>query len=134
MRLRFCEPPYLIWSLASKSQVKVERNEHEQGKTEQTIWKLSNGKVENGSNCATSENEKHKHNPRKVSANPADLVREQPQNEIGKVKPNLRKIPDSTKEISGRAEVNTETPNQTLKKTSASSVVDVFEGDSAFLC
>ncbi|GLT50262.1 hypothetical protein SLA2020_237580 [Shorea laevis] len=88
--------------------------------------KLSNGKVENGSNHASSENEKHKRNPRKVSTNPADPVREQPQNEIEKVKRNLRKIPDSTKEISGRAEVNTETPNQTLMKTFASSMADCF--------
>ncbi|GLT35361.1 hypothetical protein SLA2020_098220 [Shorea laevis] len=130
MRLCFWEPCQPIRSLASRYQVKVECNEHEQGKTKRTIRELSNGKVENGSNRASSENEKHKRNPRKFSKNPADPVQKQPQNEIEKVKCNLRKIPDSTKEISGRAEVNIETPNQTLMKTSASFMVDVFEGNS----
>ncbi|GLT45355.1 hypothetical protein SLA2020_191900 [Shorea laevis] len=69
MRLCFWEPPQPIRSLASKSQVKVECNEHEQGKTKQAIRKPSNGKVENGSNRASSENEKHKWNPRKFSTN-----------------------------------------------------------------
>ncbi|GLT36965.1 hypothetical protein SLA2020_113090 [Shorea laevis] len=132
MKSHFWEPsPQPLRILVSKSQVKDGHKKNDQGKTKQTIRKLSNGKVEIGSRRATLEHEKPKRHPRKVSTKPADQAREQPQNKIEKVKRNLRKIPDSTKEVSGRAEINNEIPNQTQEKSLASNAADVCEGDSA---
>ncbi|OMO58728.1 IQ motif, EF-hand binding site [Corchorus capsularis] len=128
-RSHFWDPPTRpVKSLASKSQKKGDANA--QGKIKRGVRKVSNAKVENGSNRSTLEHEKSKRGPRRVSGNPADSAREQSQNELEKVKRNLRKLADSAKEASDKSEVN-EKPKQTLKKTSSSDAPDVSGQESA---
>ncbi|XWS64293.1 hypothetical protein CRYUN_Cryun06bG0173900 [Craigia yunnanensis] len=130
-RSRFWESPSQpIKSMVLKSQTKCVENG--QGKTKRSVRKLSNAKVENGSIRSSSEYEKPKRGPRRVSGNSAaDSVREHPQNELEKVKRNLRRLSDSAKEVSDKSGVVNEKTKQTLKKTSISDTPDVSEQESA---
>ncbi|XWS69742.1 hypothetical protein CRYUN_Cryun04dG0205500 [Craigia yunnanensis] len=123
-------PSQPIKSLVSKSQTKGVENG--QGKTKRSVRKLSNAKFENGSSRSSSEYEKPKRGLRRVSGNSAaDSVWEHPQNELEKVKRNLRKLSDSAKEVSDKSEVVNEKTKQTLKKNSSSDAPDVSEQESA---
>ncbi|XVF85988.1 hypothetical protein PTKIN_Ptkin17bG0164700 [Pterospermum kingtungense] len=97
-------PP--IRSLASKAETKGDENGRV--KTKRSVRKSSNAKFENGSSRSTSEYEKPKRGPRRVSGNPAD-------SELEKVKRNLRKLSDSAKEASDKSQVKEKT-KQTLEK------------------
>ncbi|MBA0573291.1 hypothetical protein Golob_000573, partial [Gossypium lobatum] len=102
------------------------------GKTKRGIQKLSNAKVVNGSSHSTLEHEKNKRGLRRVSGNSAaDSVRKHPQNELERVKRSLRKLSDSSKEVSDKSEVFNEKTKKTLKKTSNSNDPDFSEQESA---
>ncbi|PPS14804.1 hypothetical protein GOBAR_AA05772 [Gossypium barbadense] len=102
------------------------------GKTKRSIQKLSNAKVVNGSSHSTLEHEKNKRGLRRVSGNSAaDSVRKHPQNELERVKRSLRKLSDSSKEVSDKSEVFNEKTKKTLKKTSNSNDPDFSEQESA---
>ncbi|KAK8699791.1 hypothetical protein V6N13_115869 [Hibiscus sabdariffa] len=102
------------------------------GKTKRSVRKLSNGKVVNGSNHSTSEYEKNKRGLRRVYGNSAaDSVQEHPQNELERVKCNLRKLSDSSKEVSDKSDVVKDKTKKTLKKPSGSNDPDVSEHESA---
>ncbi|KAG4110847.1 hypothetical protein ERO13_D13G072100v2 [Gossypium hirsutum] len=102
------------------------------GKTKRSILKLSNAKVVNGSSHSTLEHEKNKRGLRRVSGNSAaDSVRKHPQNELERVKRSLRKLSDSSKEVSDKSEVFNEKTKKTLKKTSNSNDPDFSEQESA---
>ncbi|GLU17117.1 hypothetical protein SLE2022_335110 [Rubroshorea leprosula] len=101
MRLHFWEPPQPIRSLASKSQTKVERDEHD------------------------LENEKHKRNPRKVSTNPADRVQEQPQNEIEKILLRRNVVSVASAKVSNlEANPKLSTANDSVEESNTAPAVD----------
>ncbi|XP_068651979.1 protein IQ-DOMAIN 31-like [Aristolochia californica] len=85
-----------------------------------------------GSTHLTSE---PKRNPQKVSSSPVvDSIQENPQNELEKVKRNLRKVSTSTLEPSSdRQELEPERPKRNVRKASSSpsDVLDHSVGDSA---
>ncbi|XP_039065707.1 protein IQ-DOMAIN 31-like isoform X2 [Hibiscus syriacus] len=102
------------------------------GKAKRSVQKVSNAKVVNGSNHSTLEHEKNKQGLRRVSGNSvADSVREHPQNELGRVKRNLRKLSDPSKEVADKSDVVNEKPKKPLKKASSSNNPDVSEQESA---
>ncbi|KAK8699770.1 hypothetical protein V6N13_115848 [Hibiscus sabdariffa] len=102
------------------------------GKTKRSVRKVSNAKVVNGSSHSNLEYEKNKRGLRRVFGNSAsDLVREHPQNEPGRVKRNLRKLSDSSKEVADKSEAVNEKTKKSLKKASISNNPDVSEQESA---
>ncbi|KAE8683064.1 putative Leucine-rich repeat protein kinase family protein [Hibiscus syriacus] len=102
------------------------------GKTKRSVRKVSNAKVVNGCSHSTLEHEKNKRRLRRVSGNSAvDSVREHPQNELGRVKRNLRKLSDPSKEVADKFEVVNEKTKKPLKKASSSNNPDVSEQESA---
>ncbi|KAK8567286.1 hypothetical protein V6N12_005882 [Hibiscus sabdariffa] len=102
------------------------------GKTKRSVRKVSNAKVVNGSSHSNLEYEKNKRGLRRVSGNSAsDLAREHPQNEPGRVKRNLRKLSDSSKEVADKSEAVNEKTKKPLKKASSSNNPDVSEQESA---
>ncbi|XVF03385.1 hypothetical protein REPUB_Repub04eG0256700 [Reevesia pubescens] len=129
-RSHFWESPSQpIRSLASKSTKGVVNR---QGKTKRSVRKPYNAKVENGSSRSTSEHEKPKRGLRRVpGSSAAEPVQEHPQNELEKVKRNLRKLSDFAKVVSDKSEFVSEKTKQTLKKTSSSDAPDVSEQESA---
>ncbi|MBA0573297.1 hypothetical protein Golob_000576, partial [Gossypium lobatum] len=102
------------------------------GKTKLSVQKLSFAKAVNGSSHSTLEYEKNKRGPRRISVNSAaDSVREHPQNELERVKRNLRKLSNSSKEVTDKSEFVNEKTKKTLKKYSSSNDPDVLEQESA---
>ncbi|KAL9239535.1 hypothetical protein vseg_013846 [Gypsophila vaccaria] len=81
---------------------------------------------DNASAQSTSELEKPRRNPKKVSGHPADSVQENPQNELEKVKKSLRKVNSPGIESSGSAEV-IERPPQSQEKTVTPSVQEALD-------
>ncbi|CAK9186125.1 unnamed protein product [Ilex paraguariensis] len=96
----------------------------EAGRPKRGVKKLSttNG-VDRSVN--SSEFEKAKRNPRKVSSNQAELVQEPPQNELERVKRNLKKVSASAAVAADESEAITEKPGLNLKKVSSSAIADV---------
>ncbi|KAK9748025.1 hypothetical protein RND81_02G030600 [Saponaria officinalis] len=88
------------------------------------IVRKSPSVFDNGSSQSTSELEKPRRNPKKVSNHPADSAHENPQNELEKVQRSLRKVNSTGTESSGSAEV-IEKPPQSQAKTMDSSVQEV---------
>ncbi|XP_052482862.1 protein IQ-DOMAIN 29 isoform X2 [Gossypium raimondii] len=102
------------------------------GKTKLSVQKLSFAKAVNGSSHSTLEYEKNKRGLRRISVNSAaDSVREHPQNELERVKRNLRKLSNSSKEVTDKSEFVNEKTKKTLKKYSSSNGPDVLEQESA---
>ncbi|KAK8977269.1 hypothetical protein V6N11_021355 [Hibiscus sabdariffa] len=102
------------------------------GKTNCSVRKPSNGKVVNGSSHSTSEYEKNKQGLRRGSGNSAaDSVCEHPQNELERVKRNLRKLSDSSKEVSDKCDVVNDKTKKTQKKPPSSNDSDVSEHEYA---
>ncbi|MBA0873382.1 hypothetical protein Goshw_001389 [Gossypium schwendimanii] len=102
------------------------------GKTKLSVQKLSFAKAVNGSSHSTLEYEKNKRGLRRISVNSAaDSVREHPQNELERVKRNLRKLSNSSKEVTDKSEFVNEKTKKTLKKYSSSNDPDVLEQESA---
>ncbi|KAE8732951.1 putative Leucine-rich repeat protein kinase family protein [Hibiscus syriacus] len=102
------------------------------GKTKRSVRKVSSAKVANGSSHSTLEHEKNKRGLRRVSGNSAaDSVRQHPQNELGRVKCNLRKLSDPSKEVANKFEVINEKTKKPLKKAFSSNNPDVSEQESA---
>ncbi|TYG85760.1 hypothetical protein ES288_A13G081300v1 [Gossypium darwinii] len=102
------------------------------GKTKLSVQKLSNAKAVNGSSHSTLEHKKNKRGLRRVSVNSAaDSVWEHPQNELERVKRNLRKLSNSSKEVTDKSEFVNEKTKKTLKKYSSSNDPDVLEQESA---
>ncbi|MBA0727571.1 hypothetical protein Golax_000547, partial [Gossypium laxum] len=102
------------------------------GKTKLSIQKLSFAKAVIGSSHSTLEYEKNKRGLRRISVNSAaDSVREHPQNELERVKRNLRKLSNSSKEVTDKSEFVNEKTKKTLKKYSSSNDPDVLEQESA---
>ncbi|TYJ00334.1 hypothetical protein E1A91_A13G080500v1 [Gossypium mustelinum] len=101
------------------------------GKTKLSVQKLSNAKAVNGSSHSTLEHKKNKRGLRRVSVNSAaDSVWEHPQNELERVKRNLRKLSNSSKEVTDKSEFVNEKTKKTLKKYSSSNDPDVLEQES----
>ncbi|KAK8508142.1 hypothetical protein V6N12_025243 [Hibiscus sabdariffa] len=102
------------------------------GKTKRSVRKVSNAKVVNGSSHSILEYEKNKRGLRRVARNSAaDSVQEHSQNELGRVKRNIRKLSDPSKEVSDNSEVVNEKTKRTLKKVSSSNEPDVSEQELA---
>ncbi|KAK8546973.1 hypothetical protein V6N13_099718 [Hibiscus sabdariffa] len=102
------------------------------GKTKRSVRKVSNTKVVNGSSHSTLEYEKNKRGLRRVARNSAaDSVQDHSQNELGRVKRNIRKLSDPSKEVSDKSEVVTEKTKKPLKKVSSSNDPDVSEQELA---
>ncbi|KAH1031277.1 hypothetical protein J1N35_043451 [Gossypium stocksii] len=102
------------------------------GKTKLSVQKLSNAKAVNGSSHSTLEHEKNKRGLRRLSVNSAaDSVWEHPQNELERVKRNLRKLSNSSKEVTDKSEFVNEKTKKILKKYSSSNDPDVLEQESA---
>ncbi|MBA0667602.1 hypothetical protein Goklo_000666 [Gossypium klotzschianum] len=102
------------------------------GKTKLSVQKLYFAKAVNGSSHSTLEYEKNKRGLRRISVNSAaDSVREHPQNELERVKRNLRKLSNSSKEVTDKSEFVNEKTKKTLKKYSSSNGPDVLEQESA---
>ncbi|XP_012469607.1 protein IQ-DOMAIN 31 isoform X2 [Gossypium raimondii] len=75
---------------------------------------------------ATSEFDKPKCNPRKISGHPAEPVQENPQNELEKVKRNLRKVHNPVVEHSLQSEFEFE-KLKSLEKVSSTPDLDMVE-------
>ncbi|KAI3462948.1 hypothetical protein Pfo_019611 [Paulownia fortunei] len=88
--------------------------ENETGKSKRTIRKASS--AANGDNGALApfEMDKPKRNPRKATSHQTELVHEQPQNELERVKRNLRKVSASVAVASEKSEMEAEKPQQQL--------------------
>ncbi|XP_074316376.1 protein IQ-DOMAIN 31-like isoform X2 [Silene latifolia] len=70
---------------------------------------------DNPSAQSTSELEKPRRNPKKVSSHPVDSVQENPQNEFEKVKRSLRKVHSPVTETSAQSEVPERPPQSQAK-------------------
>uniref|UniRef100_A0A5B6YRG2 DUF4005 domain-containing protein n=1 Tax=Davidia involucrata TaxID=16924 RepID=A0A5B6YRG2_DAVIN len=101
--------------------------EAEQVRPKRSVQRLPPANVENGLNKSALESEKLKRNPRKVPNHPANSVQEHPQNEIEKVKCNLKKTSNPTTETSIRPENDTEKPKRIHRKASNIAAPDVPE-------
>ncbi|PQQ06348.1 protein IQ-DOMAIN 31 [Prunus yedoensis var. nudiflora] len=95
--------------------------------------RLSNTNVENGSNRVTPDSEKTKRNLRKFSRHPASSVPEHQQNEVEKVKSNVRKSSDPKKGVSDPSVVGDErSKHSTLKSLASAAPDDSEQGTSEF--
>ncbi|KAE8699892.1 IQ-domain 28, putative isoform 3 [Hibiscus syriacus] len=90
--------------------------------------KLSVRRIRTANLDGTSEFGKPKHNLRKLSSHPAELlVQENPQNELEKVKRNLRKVHNPVVEKSVQSEVEFEKSNPSSEEVSSASNIDTVE-------
>ncbi|XP_042502508.1 protein IQ-DOMAIN 31-like isoform X2 [Macadamia integrifolia] len=114
-------------------QVNLQSAESKSVRSKRTVRKLPAGNVDNGSIHSTSECEKPKRGPSKVTSHPVDSVLD-PQTELEKVKRNLRKVSSaSITEASDRVEAEIEKPKRVLRKVSSPAAADASEqgvGDS----
>lgn len=101
-----------IDSKSKKSKGKLQNVDNETARSKRSVRRVSN----NGT-IHSSESGKSKRNPRKLSNYNIDPTQEQPQNEVDKVKRNLRKVSDSIVEINDQIQVETEKPNRGARKT-----------------
>ncbi|KAL2523118.1 Protein IQ-DOMAIN 31 [Forsythia ovata] len=129
---RFWEPRVRIKKTSdAKSQRKLSGTkpevETEAGELKRCIRKV--GAAANGENraLASLEQVKPKNNPRKVTSHQAELVQEQPQNELERVKRNLRKVSASMAMASVKAEKETEKQHQSPTEVSCSAAPNVFK-------
>ncbi|KAL2499976.1 Protein IQ-DOMAIN 31 [Abeliophyllum distichum] len=129
---RFWEPRVRIKKTSdAKSQRKMSGTkpevETEAGESKRSIRKV--GAAANGENraLASLEQVKPKNNPRKVTSHQAELVQEQPQNELERVKRNLRKVSASMAMACEKTEKETEKQNQCPTEVSSSAAPNVFK-------
>ncbi|KAK3030832.1 hypothetical protein RJ639_035761 [Escallonia herrerae] len=108
-----------------KKQNNGQTDEVEVGRPKRGGWKVPAKNAEN--NLAHSSDEKPKRNARKILSHQAELVQEQPQSELEKIKRNLRKISASAIVASDGSEAVTEKPQRHLRKVSCSPTPDVAE-------
>lgn len=106
-----------IWEPQSKPKKAVLTTKHQRVETGQARAKRGGGRlhpanVENGTNQNTSESERQKRNQRRNSNHSVNSVQANPQNEIEKVKRNLKKVSASTKDASTEREVYTDKQSQ----------------------
>ncbi|KAK2972398.1 hypothetical protein RJ640_010835 [Escallonia rubra] len=100
-------------------------DEVEVGRPKRGGWKVPAKNAEN--NLAQSSDEKPKRNARKILSHQAELVQEQPQSELEKIKRNLRKVSASAIVASVGSEAVTEKPQRHLREVSCSPTPDVAE-------
>ncbi|KAK6155115.1 hypothetical protein DH2020_009363 [Rehmannia glutinosa] len=125
----FWDPPTrtkkIIKAKPQRKQGGAQIVEPESGKSRRTIRKVSNG--ENGAS-ASSEMDKPKRNPRKLTSNQTELAQEQQaQNELERVKRNLRKVSASAVQVPEKSETETEKPLQSVEIAKNSAPPDVPE-------
>ncbi|KAK3036669.1 hypothetical protein RJ639_030238, partial [Escallonia herrerae] len=100
-------------------------DEVEVGRPKRGGWKVPAKNAEN--NLVHSSDEKPKRNARKILSHQAELVQEQPQSELEKIKRNLRKVSASAIVASDGSEAVTEKHQRHLRKVSCSPTPDVAE-------
>lgn len=111
---RASAPKKTVNARVQKKVGNLQATEVETGRPKRSVRKVPSV-FDNSSVQATSELEKTRRNPRKVSSHPSDSVQETPQNELEKVKRNLRKVHNPVNESSGKPEV-VEKPAQIQSK------------------
>ncbi|XP_022858195.1 protein IQ-DOMAIN 31-like isoform X2 [Olea europaea var. sylvestris] len=97
------------------------------GKSKRTVRKVSTADSGDNSTLASTHLDKPKRNPKKVVTHPTEIVLEQPQNELERVKHNLRKVSASVELTSEKLETETDKSNPSLKKVSTSVAPDISE-------
>lgn len=120
--LRFWEPPVCQRKVSNAKPQKKQGgsllHENESGKSRRTTRKVSNG--DNGA----FETDKPKRNPRKATNQQTELVQEQAQSELERVKRSLKKVSTSVTVAPQKPEMETEKPQQQLSaKTVLNSAV-----------
>ncbi|CAK9172197.1 unnamed protein product [Ilex paraguariensis] len=100
-----------------------------QGRPKCSSRRMLAANVEIGSNLSTSKSEKQICNLKKVLNPSTKSVQEHAQNEIEKVKKNLKKISNSTSDTFVQPEVNPEKPTEIHKKSSNSAGPGFIEQD-----
>ncbi|MQL70636.1 hypothetical protein Taro_002930 [Colocasia esculenta] len=111
-------PPQPKKVLDSKPPGRHYAMETESGRSKRSVRRNYGANIEAGSNNVSSEPEKPKRNPRKVSSHPTDPVQENPQSELERVKRNLRKVSSAMAEASDRVELDMEKPKRSMQKVS----------------
>ncbi|GFY83019.1 hypothetical protein Acr_02g0012590 [Actinidia rufa] len=120
---RFWEPPAQpkksLNSKHQKKQANKQSLEREIGRSKRGVQRVPALHGDNNS-LHSSENEKQKRNQGKALSHQTESVQQQPQNELERVKRNLRKVSASAEEASDKSEAVTGKLPRSLKKVSAS--------------
>ncbi|KAA3458320.1 protein IQ-DOMAIN 31-like isoform X1 [Gossypium australe] len=109
-----------------KKQVNGQTVEMDTGRAKRSVRRIPPANMDGTSVRATSEFDKPKCNPRNISCHPAEPVQENPQNELEKVKRNLRKVHNPVVEHSLQSEFEFE-KLKSLEKVSSTPDLDIVE-------
>ncbi|XP_059670308.1 protein IQ-DOMAIN 31-like [Cornus florida] len=112
---------------SQRNQADIKTLESEKGRPKKGVGKFSRLNGDNGSLHSFTEHEKPRRNLRKTLNHQAEPVQENPQNELERVKRNLRKISATTKEAFEKSEVIKEKPRRSPSKLSSSPAANVLE-------
>ncbi|KAB2073273.1 hypothetical protein ES319_A07G071900v1 [Gossypium barbadense] len=109
-----------------KKKVNGQTVEMDTGRAKRSVRRIPSSNMDSTSVQATSEFDKPKCNPRKIFGHPAGPVQENPQNELEKVKRNLRKVHNPVVEHSLQSEFEFE-KLKSLEKVSSTPDLDIVE-------
>ena len=113
-------------SKLQKKQANGQVVETDSGRPKLSVRRIRPANLDGASVQATSEFDKPKCNPRKIFGHPAGPVQENPQNELEKVKRNLRKVHNPVVEHSLQSEFEFE-KLKSLEKVSSTPDLDIVE-------
>ncbi|TYJ25783.1 hypothetical protein E1A91_A07G072700v1 [Gossypium mustelinum] len=109
-----------------KKKVNGQTVEMDTGRAKRSVRRIPSSNMDSTSVQATSEFDKPKCKPRKIFGHPAGPVQENPQNELEKVKRNLRKVHNPVVEHSLQSEFEFE-KLKSLEKVSSTPDLDIVE-------